>query len=180
MPIATSATHVLCADFGARAIMLVFYSCFPDEALIYRHSLAVVFLGSIFGGTPLLAQSTEPGDIGSRRPAGAAEASCPTRNPSALVRQFTADKNAAQGHGRDPVSICSSSGGTEAVTADYPAGRLVIVEYTTPQSSVEIDTRIQQHLATTQSPIVYRRIGNYNAFVFGAADPIAQTHFSTR
>jgi hypothetical protein len=63
------------------------------------------------------------------------------------------------------------AGGTEAVKADYPAGKLLIVEFTTPHASVDADARILQHLATNPEPAtVYRRIGNYNAFVFDAAD----------
>lgn len=63
--------------------------------------------------------------------------------------------------------------GTEAATAQYPAGRLVIIEYTNPQSSVSADADIQTRLTqlgTQADTIVYRRIGNYNAFVFDAAD----------
>jgi hypothetical protein len=61
--------------------------------------------------------------------------------------------------------------GTEAVSAEYPAGRLVIIEYTNPQASVQADSKIQQFLASQPQPsIAYRRIGNYNAFVFGVSD----------
>ena len=64
--------------------------------------------------------------------------------------------------------------GTEAVTASYPQGRLVIVEFTNPQSSAEADTKVQQYLASNPQPsIAYRRIGNYNAFVFGVSDAAA-------
>ncbi len=59
------------------------------------------------------------------------------------------------------------AGGTEAVTAVYPAGRLVIVEFTTPQAAADVDLKILNKLATTpENGTVYRRIGNYNAFVF--------------
>ena len=61
--------------------------------------------------------------------------------------------------------------GTEFVTAPYPQGRLLIVEYTNPQSSIEADTKVQQ--ASAGSNLVYRRIGNYNTFVFGATDAVA-------
>jgi len=64
--------------------------------------------------------------------------------------------------------------GTEFVTADYPQGRLLIVEYTNPQSSVEADVKIQQYLgAHPESGTIYRRIGNYNAFVFDGSDATA-------
>ncbi|MDQ6787330.1 MAG: hypothetical protein M3033_11035 [Acidobacteriota bacterium] len=62
--------------------------------------------------------------------------------------------------------------GTEAVTAPYSQGKLLIVEYSNPQSSVDADNRIKQLLSeNSQNPgVVYRRIGNYNAFVLDAAD----------
>lgn len=64
------------------------------------------------------------------------------------------------------------TGGTEAVTATYDAGKLLIVEYNSPETSVEVDTQIKQRLTENQPtpPIFYRRIGNYNAFVFDAKD----------
>jgi hypothetical protein len=69
--------------------------------------------------------------------------------------------------------------GTEAVTADYgAAGRLVVVEYATPQIAAESDARIKQRVAelgnTGQAvPSVYERVGNYSVFVFGASDGAA-------
>jgi len=66
------------------------------------------------------------------------------------------------------------SGGTEAVTAVYPAGRLVIVEFMTPQGSADADAKILKKLeASRENGTVYRRIGNYNAFVFDAKSPDA-------
>lgn len=66
------------------------------------------------------------------------------------------------------------TGGTEAVTAVYPAGRLVIVEFMTPQGSADADARILKKLeADPENGTIYRRIGNYNAFVFDAGDPVA-------
>jgi hypothetical protein len=64
------------------------------------------------------------------------------------------------------------TGGTEAVTAQYPQGKLLIVEYTTPQFSIEADSKIQQKLSETPQnpPVYYRRIGNYSAFVFDATE----------
>ena len=86
---------------------------------------------------------------------------------------FTTEKEALKATvgGNALLDLLEFPAGTEAVTAVYPQGRLVIVEYTNPQISVEIDGRIQQHLATNpDSGTVYRRIGNYNTFVFGATD----------
>ncbi len=72
---------------------------------------------------------------------------------------------------RPALSHIDFSGGTEAVKADYPAGKLVIVEFTTPHGSVDADTRILAHLSVNpDASIVYRRIGNYNAFVLDVSD----------
>jgi hypothetical protein len=62
--------------------------------------------------------------------------------------------------------------GTEAVTAPYDQGKLLIVEFATPQVSVETDSKVNQLLAEAgqNPPFIYRRIGNYNAFVFDAPD----------
>jgi hypothetical protein len=67
------------------------------------------------------------------------------------------------------------AGGTEAVTAPYDAGKLLIIEYMNPQASIEADAQFKQKLAElpSNSPVVYRRIGNYNAFVFDTADEAA-------
>lgn len=65
-------------------------------------------------------------------------------------------------------------GGTQAVTAQYDAGKLLIVEYATPQASIDADIAITSKLAAINDALtVYRRIGNYNAFVFDATDQTA-------
>jgi hypothetical protein len=66
-------------------------------------------------------------------------------------------------------------GGTEAVVANYGQSRLVIVEFTTPQFSVDNDQRITariQELKTQGQPVptAYRRVGNYSVFVFNGPD----------
>jgi hypothetical protein len=69
--------------------------------------------------------------------------------------------------------------GTEAVAADYgAAGRLVIVEFLTPQFAADADravnARINELRAAQQpAPSVYQRKGNYAVFAFGAADEAA-------
>lgn len=65
--------------------------------------------------------------------------------------------------------------GAEAVTAPYPQGKLLIVEYTTPQASADTDNKIKQKLAESASnpPVFYRRIGNYNVFLFDGTDETA-------
>ena len=75
--------------------------------------------------------------------------------------------------GERPVfDLIDFAGGTEAVTAPYAQGKVLIVEYTNPQSSIEMDAKTVQLLAETgqNQQIFYRRIGNYNAFVFDAPD----------
>lgn len=86
--------------------------------------------------------------------------------------KFTTDKAELKRIVPQPViDSIEFAAGTEAVTANYPQGRLVIVEYTNPQMSTEVDGVVQQYLATNpQSQFVYRRIGNYNAFVFDATN----------
>jgi len=63
--------------------------------------------------------------------------------------------------------------GTEAVTAPYEAGKVVIIEFPSPHASVEADNKINQVLASTGENTTYRRIGNYNAFVFDVTNPEA-------
>lgn len=66
-------------------------------------------------------------------------------------------------------------GGTEAAAANYGPAQLVIVEFATPQFSVENDQRIWTRLSELKAqnqavPTAYRRVGNYSVFVFHAAD----------
>jgi hypothetical protein len=67
----------------------------------------------------------------------------------------------------------SFEGGTEAVISAYGQSQLVIVEFTTPQFSIENDQRIWTKIAELKGqgqpgPIAYRRVGNYSVFVFNA------------
>jgi hypothetical protein len=69
----------------------------------------------------------------------------------------------------------SFDGGTEAIVASYGESQLVIVEFTTPQMSIENDSRIWTKIAEQKAigqptPIAYRRVGNYSVLVFNAAD----------
>ena len=69
----------------------------------------------------------------------------------------------------------SFEGGTEAVSANYGQAQLVIVEFSTPQFSVENDQRIVAKIQELKSqaqpsPTAYRRVGNYSVFVFNGAD----------
>jgi len=69
----------------------------------------------------------------------------------------------------------SFDGAAEAVTADYGQSQLIIVEFTTPQLSLDNDSRIWTKIAELKSsgqptPGAYRRVGNYSVFVFNAPD----------
>ena len=69
----------------------------------------------------------------------------------------------------------SFEGGTEAVAAIYGQSQLAIVEFGTPQFSVDNDERIaakiQELKAQSQpAPTAYRRVGNYSVFVFNGTD----------
>lgn len=69
----------------------------------------------------------------------------------------------------------SFEGGTEAVTATYGQSQLAIVEFSTPQFSVDNDQRIAAKIQELKSqaqpaPSAYRRVGNYSVFVFNGAD----------
>lgn len=62
--------------------------------------------------------------------------------------------------------------GVEAAAAVYPEGKVLLVEYPTPQFATEADAKFQERLiALSGGPAIrYRRIGNYCAFVFDATD----------
>jgi hypothetical protein len=81
--------------------------------------------------------------------------------------------------GAPALEVVSFAGGAEAVAADYgAAGRLVIVEFSTPQFASDADARINariNELRAAQQPVpnVYQRKGNYSVFVFGATDEAA-------
>lgn len=83
------------------------------------------------------------------------------------------DLKAALGE-RPVLDLIDFTAGTEAVTAPYNAGKLLIIEYAGPQSSVEADTAFKQKLSETgDTTTVYKRIGNYNVFVFDGVDRVA-------
>ena len=73
---------------------------------------------------------------------------------------------------REVLDLIDFTGGTEAVTATYDEGKLLIVEYPTPQASIDADTAFTEKLAALASdpPTVYRRIGNFNVFLFDTTD----------
>jgi hypothetical protein len=77
------------------------------------------------------------------------------------------------------LDVVTFAGGTEAVAADYgAAGRLVIVEFSTPQFAADADRAVNARIAELRAaqrsvPTVYQRKGNYSVFVFGATDEAA-------
>jgi hypothetical protein len=73
------------------------------------------------------------------------------------------------------LDVLAFDGGTEAVIARYGQSQLVIVEFTTPQFSVDNDSRVWTKIAELKAqgqsvPNAYRRVGNYSVFVFNATD----------
>ena len=75
---------------------------------------------------------------------------------------------------RPVLDVIEMSAGAEAATADYPVGRLLLIEHHTPQFASSNDAAITAKLAETgDRSVVYKRIGNYNALIFDAADPAA-------
>ncbi|MBP6001880.1 MAG: hypothetical protein KA746_00465 [Pyrinomonadaceae bacterium] len=96
------------------------------------------------------------------------------RDRTAFVRDTAALKAAL---GERPIfDLVDFSAGTEAVTAPYQAGKLLIIEYTTPQVSVESDAKFIARLGELgDTTTVYRRIGNYSVFVFDGTDTAAAT-----
>ena len=91
--------------------------------------------------------------------------------PQARFATSVADLKAALGE-RPVLELIDFTAGTEAVTAPYDAGKLLIIEYTSPQASVEADAKFTAAVSGDAS-IAYRRIGNYNVLVFDVADPSA-------
>ena len=79
----------------------------------------------------------------------------------------------------------SFEGGTEAVAANYKEGQLVIVEFSTPQFSVDNDQRITAKIQELKSqaqpaPTAYRRVGNYSVFVFNGTSETAANQLIDR
>lgn len=67
--------------------------------------------------------------------------------------------------------VVSLEGEAEAVTANYGASQLVLIEFSTPQLAGDNDRRITARIQELRSqgqpvPTAYRRVGNYAVFVF--------------
>jgi hypothetical protein len=79
---------------------------------------------------------------------------------------------------RPALDAISFEGGAEAATARYGDARLVIVEFSTPQHSVDNDARVNERIGQLRAagqpvPSFYGRVGNYSVFVFDAPDEAA-------
>lgn len=75
---------------------------------------------------------------------------------------------------RPVLDLVDFTAGTEAVTAPYQSGKLLIVEYPSPQQSIEADTAMKNFLAQhNDGRTFYKRTGNYNILVFDASDEAA-------
>ncbi len=97
----------------------------------------------------------------------------PQKHPGSVFAADPAPLKTELGE-RPVIDLIDFRGGTEAVTASYPEGRLLIVEYSNPQLSSEADSKFLAYFAAApESSTVYRRIGNYNVFVFDAPDQAA-------
>ncbi len=75
------------------------------------------------------------------------------------------------------VDLIDFSGGTEAATADYEQGKLLIVEFSSPQFAVQADDKFKQFFAQNQTNAYYRKVGNYSVFLFGNSDETTASAF---
>lgn len=92
------------------------------------------------------------------------------KRQTAAFATNTAELKAAIGE-RSILDLIDLTGGSEAVTAQYDAGKLLIVEFASPQMSVEADTKINAAIeAINDGKTLNRRNGNYNILVFDASD----------
>jgi hypothetical protein len=86
---------------------------------------------------------------------------------------------------RPVLDAVTFDGAVEAATASYDGARLVIIEFPTPQHSVDADAAINERIAQLRAagqpvPSSYKRIGNYSAFVFDASDTTAAESLISR
>jgi hypothetical protein len=92
------------------------------------------------------------------------------RTQTSYIRN-SAELRSAAGN-RPLLDLIDFTGGTEAVFASYETGKLLLVEFNSPTGSIETDNKVRERLAEPGQTVsvVYRRIGNYNAFVFDPTD----------
>ena len=90
------------------------------------------------------------------------------RRESTSFATTQADLKKALGE-RPILDLIDFTAGTEAVTAQYDSGKLLIVEFASPQVSVETDQKIIAAIdANNDSKTFNRRVGNYNVVVLDA------------
>jgi hypothetical protein len=89
---------------------------------------------------------------------------------SSAVFATSADEVKATVGARPVLDQIEFTPGTEAVAANYDAGKLLILEYASPEVSAEVDKIAADNVDASTA---YRRIGNYNAFVFDVSDKAA-------
>ena len=140
----------------------------------YRPDLIFSFLLLLFAGIHAHAQDA-------KKPAEHVEDKTPavllhlpeweTVRNSAVYARNASELTKVTGE-RPELAVIDFTNGVEAATATYPAGRLVIVEFPTPQVSVYEDQKIAEALASG-STTAYRRIGNYSVFVLDPSDAAA-------
>ena len=95
------------------------------------------------------------------------------RRASLAFSKSTGELRAAVGE-RPIVDLIDFIPGTEAATAQYDAGRLLIVEYASPQVSTETDDKLTAAIAASGDGKTFvRRIGNYNVILFDAPNATA-------
>jgi hypothetical protein len=94
----------------------------------------------------------------------------------------TAELKKLFGNDRGVLDLIDFKGGNEAAAADYEAGKLLIVEFASPQASFEVDNQIKQRLAESPQnpPVYYRRVGNYNVFLFDGKNELAANELLTK
>ena len=156
--------------------MLVFYSDFADRYSMLSRTVTLfiaVLVAILAVGSPGIGQ-TRSQEVSEIDGEPVLLKHLPdyenVRSQAALVTD-KADLNNLIGTNAAVIDLLEFPPATEAAVASYPQGRLLLVEYTNPQASSEVDARIQQYVAANpQTGFVYRRIGNYNAFVFDTAD----------
>ncbi|MBX3290656.1 MAG: hypothetical protein KF855_15175 [Acidobacteria bacterium] len=148
-----------------------------------------VFLTFLLWMLPQAANSVSAQDIGYGEPVRSQEISETDGLPVILhhLPEFETVRNSAvfinsqerlrSAVGDRPVLAgVSFEAGTEAATARYAAGQLLIIEYMTPQAASEADGQFLNLIAADPAAAtVYKRIGNYSVFVFDGADQNAAT-----
>lgn len=73
---------------------------------------------------------------------------------------------------REILAELEFSSAIESVVAYYPAGKLFLIEYATPQLASQADKNFKEKMSETASTggFLYRRTGNYIGFFFDVSD----------